>query len=102
MGIQDVIAAELTKKLTDEGKLIEAGFVAFRQLMINPEADAMQVDEMRLAFMAGAEHVFHSMISVLDEGEEPTEQDLQRMDNIHTELMAWRDEFTKRLKKETP
>jgi hypothetical protein len=37
---------------------------------------------MQLAFMAGAEHVWSSVINMLDPGEEPTDADMRRMDLI--------------------
>jgi hypothetical protein len=91
------IATELTKKLTDEGKLIEAGFEAYRHLVIAKDAPPIQVSEMRLSFMAGAEYLFSSVMTILDPGEEPTATDLRRMDQIHQELEAWRALFKAKL-----
>lgn len=76
----------LTKKFTDEGKLIEAGFQAYRMLAIPPNAPEIQVSECRLAYFFGAQHLFSSLMGVLDEGSEPTEDDLKRLDLIDTEL----------------
>jgi hypothetical protein len=52
---------------------------------------------MRTAFMAGAEHLFSSVMNVLDPGQEPTADDLRRMDLIHTELEEWRDKLKARV-----
>ena len=49
---------KLTKDLTDKGQLIEAGFVALRHMAIAKDATDEQVDEMRSAFFAGAQHLF--------------------------------------------
>ena len=77
----------LTKDLTDKGLLIEAGFAALRHMAIAKDASAEQVDEMRGAFFAGAQHLFASIMSILDPGdEEPTENDLRRMSLITDEL----------------
>jgi hypothetical protein len=83
----------LTKQLADDGKLIEAGWVAMRLHAIPLNAPANQLHEMRLAFMAGAQHLFASMIGMLDP--EPTEtlDDMRRMDLIHQELDAFRGEL---------
>jgi hypothetical protein len=83
----------LTKQLADDGKLIEAGWVAMRLHAIPLNAPANQLHEMRLAFMAGAQHLFASMIGMLDP--EPTEtlDDMRRMDLIHKELDAFRGEL---------
>lgn len=84
------VATELTKKLTDEGKLVEAGFAAFQHLAMSKDAPPQQVSEMRLAWMAGADHLFSSIMIILDAGAEPTEKDMHRMDLINTELERWR------------
>jgi hypothetical protein len=80
---------ELTRKLMDEGKLIEAGFAVFAAYVIPKDAQQVQRDEMLLAFMAGAQHVFGSMVNALDPDDEPTEADLRRMDLLHQELESW-------------
>ena len=79
---------KLTKDLTDKGLLIEAGFVALRHMAIAKDATDEQVDEMRSAFFAGAQHLFASIMAFLDPGpdDEPTEDDLRRMSLISDEL----------------
>jgi hypothetical protein len=77
---------EICRKLVDQGKLIEAGFEGLRLLSIPANAPAMQVREMRLAFFAGAQHVFASILGILEPGSEPTENDLTRMVLINAEL----------------
>lgn len=83
------VAIELTKKYADEGKLIEAGFAAMQVLMLE-NASAAQVRDMRIAYMAGAEHLFRSIMVALDPGVEETERDVRRMDLINDELERWR------------
>jgi hypothetical protein len=87
------LAQELSKKLTDQGRLIEAGWIILRAMAVPPNAPEVQINEMRYAFMAGAQHLFSSIMSVLDPGEEPTPADLRRLDLIHTELEAFRKEM---------
>jgi hypothetical protein len=77
---------DLSRELVDQGLLIEAGWVAFRASVISPDAPDDQLREMRLAFFAGAQHLFGSMMTILDPDAEPTEDDLKRMENINTEL----------------
>jgi len=84
-------ATLLTKILTDKGLLIEAGFAAFRHFVIAPGASHAQVLEMRAAYMSGAEHLFSSIMTIMDPGTEPTENDMRRMDMIHKEIETWRD-----------
>lgn len=81
------------KKLADHGRLIEAGFMAMRISMIAPDAPQLQIDEMRMAYMSGAQHLFASIMAVLDPGRDPTERDLTRMTLIHSELEAFRQEM---------
>ena len=57
-------------------------------------AGDVQRSEMRKAFFMGAEHLFASIMSILDPGAEPTERDLDRMTLIHKELEAFRKEVT--------
>jgi hypothetical protein len=88
----------LERELAEKGKLIEAGWVGLRLAAIPETAGALQLDEMRMAFFAGAQHLFGSIMGgVLDPGdEEPTAADMRRMDNIHAELAAFLDEFQKK------
>jgi hypothetical protein len=90
-------ARRLTKELADQGKLIEAGFAVFAHFVIPKDAPAVQLDEMRLAYMAGAEHLFSSIMNILDPGEEPTEADLLRMDLIQKEIDEWRGRLSERV-----
>jgi hypothetical protein len=56
-----------------------------------------QLDELRNAFFAGAQHLFASLITILDPGEvEPTAADLAMMDAINVELKLFLDDFTAR------
>lgn len=87
------LADELARKLTDEGKLIEAGFVGFCSMAMRPETARDDREEVRAIFFAGAQHVFASIMSMLDPGEEATENDLRRMALIHEELERFRQQL---------
>jgi hypothetical protein len=76
----------MSRELTDKGLLIEAGWMSFRAAAISTDAPEDQLREMRLAFFAGAQHLFGSIMTILDPGSEPTEADLKRIDNINNEL----------------
>lgn len=84
----------VVKKMADEGRLVEAGFLAYmitrwgrgESVEKMPQA---QLDELRYAYMSGAQHLFSSIINMLDEGTEETEADLKKMDLIHKELERW-------------
>lgn len=81
-----------SKRLADDGKIVESGWAALRHLL-GPQTPEIQVSEMRKAYFFGAQHLFASMMSVLDDGAEPTEQDLRRLDLIDKELKAFIDEM---------
>ena len=80
---------QLSRRLADEGKLIEAGWIALRIHAIPLNAPPIQLEEMRMAYMAGAQHLFASMMTILEEGAAETEADMRRMDMIDQELKAF-------------
>lgn len=82
-----------TKELIDQGKLIEAGWISLRIAAIPEDAPPIQLQEMRNAFFAGAQHLFASIITVLDPDEEPTADDMKRMELIDEELRAFIQDF---------
>ena len=84
----------VSRKLADEGKLIEAGWVGLRIACKLEDAPAIQLQEMRMAFFAGVQHLFSSIMSILDPGADPTDKDLERMDLIDRELKAFINDFT--------
>lgn len=86
----------ITKGLIDQGKLIEAGWVGFANCVFPDGAGAQQLESMRQAFFAGAQHLFGSIMHALEEGDDATESDMKRMDNIHHELTAFIEDFQKR------
>lgn len=86
---------ELTRRLTDEGKVIEAGWVGLRAMWLSPDTPEHQVADLRKAFMAGAQHTWSSMMTMLDPGEDPTTADLSRMGKIQGELDAFGAELAR-------
>jgi hypothetical protein len=44
-------------------------------------------------FFAGAQHLFSSIVTILDPGEEPTDADIHKMDLIDRELQKFAREF---------
>jgi hypothetical protein len=85
---------KVTKEFADRGLVIESGWQAFLVLAMNPEASDLQREEMRKAYYFGAQHLFASIMSILDEGAEPTEKDVARVDLINKEL----ERFVKEVK----
>jgi len=90
---QRVLAAKLTKEFTDKGKLIEAGFAAMVITMMPTNTSTEQMHDMRCAFFLGAEHLFSSIMSVLDPDADETETDLARMTKIYREIEEFKEEF---------
>ena len=88
------VMEKITRDLTDQGLLIEAGWVGLRMMSVPKDAPEIQVDEMRNAFFAGAQHLFASIMSMLDPGSDETPGDLRRMDQIDRELKKFIKEYS--------
>jgi hypothetical protein len=84
------LAQKLTRELIDRGKLVEAGWATMRVLVLPKDVSSTQVSEMRKAFFMGAEHVFTSIMTMLEMDREPTPLDFQRLDNLQNELEAFK------------
>ena len=83
------VVKTITDAATDEGKIIELGWLSLRAQVIPKDAPQTQLDEMRQAFFAGAQHLFGSIMTMLDPDSEPTERDLRRMGSIDRELQSF-------------
>lgn len=79
----------LLAKLADEGRIIEAGWIAYCYTVLPPEVSKIQLAETRKAFYAGAQHLFSSILGFLEEGVEPSAKDLIRMNLVADELNTW-------------
>jgi hypothetical protein len=79
------LADRLSKALADEGRVVAAGWQIYRLACLKiPPHEAR--DDLREAFEAGAEHLFGTMMSMLDPGTEETPADMARMDRLNDEL----------------
>lgn len=92
----NTIAAEVTKRLMAEGKIVEAGWASFAHLVIAADAGPVQRAEMRNAFYAGAQHLWGSIHNGLDPEAEPTDADMQKMELIQRELDTFIKDFARR------
>jgi hypothetical protein len=79
----DTLTRAVIHSYVDKGRLVEACWVAY-SMKIVPTRECH--DQVRDAFFMGALHVFRFMIGMMEEDEEPTENDIRRMDNIANEL----------------
>lgn len=88
----------LVRELMDKGLLVEAGWVAMRKSLLPPGTTPAQLEDLRTAYMAGAQHLWAAIMSAsgFDPDGEPTEGDLKRMLLIERELNLWRDQMVKR------
>ena len=89
------LADEVSRELANSGKLIEGGWAALRIKFVPADTPARQIADMRLAYMAGAQHLWASVFGVLDPEAEPTAGDMERMSKIEAELAAWAAEIAR-------
>lgn len=87
--LEDLLAAA-TRVVVDQGHPVATGFDIFAEVFLK-NADPNQISDMRIAYMAGAEFLFHSICCMQEPGEDTTEGDLRRMDTIATEMGDWHD-----------
>lgn len=84
------LAEALTHKLADEGLIMRAGFAGYMGTCFPHEQPSdLQRRELEQAFMAGALHLWSSMMTFLSEDEEPTAKDMKRVELIDAELEAY-------------
>jgi hypothetical protein len=83
---REKLIQQIGKKCIDKGMLIEAGFWTFAAITIPRGADPQQTDAMRMAFFAGAQHLFGTIMNTLDPEHEPTDADMRRMSLIADEM----------------
>jgi hypothetical protein len=83
------LADKLAKDLVKAGKLIEGGWYGYRALCVPHEASDVQVFETRMAFFAGAQHLWGSIMGIMDADREPTQADMDRMDAIDHEIRTF-------------
>lgn len=83
----DPAVERIVRAFADQGLLIQAGFFSYNALVIPKEAGPVQRAESRKAFFAGAQHLFRMLTGeLLEEDEEPTDNDLKRIALIAAEL----------------
>jgi hypothetical protein len=85
----------LTQQLANEGRLVEAGWVALRIATIPPDTSASQLQALRMTYYSGAEHIFSSIVGMNDMSgsDEPTDADMHRMDLLQAEMERIRPEL---------
>lgn len=81
---------KIVKEWADKGKIIEGGWLALVATGGLEDAPFQQKQDMRKAFFLGAQHLYACMIGMLESGEEPTKNDMERMEKIMLELEKFR------------
>lgn len=84
---------ELAKLMASEGRLIESGFVGLMSAAYPNGVGDDQKSQLRQSFFAGAQHLFGSIMGIMDDDSEPTAGDFKKIDLIDHELQAWIHEF---------
>lgn len=77
---------KVSQQLIKDGKLLEAGWTALRVYGNLDHCTPQQLEEFRLVYLAGCQHLWASVISTVDEDSEPTEADMERMNQIGQEI----------------
>ena len=68
---------------------IESGWLDYRKKVVPASASAVQVDETRNGFYAGAFHLLATIMEQAEPGTEPTAADLKMMEEIQAEFEAF-------------
>lgn len=82
----NALCTKVAKDLVDRGLIVRAGCKVL--LAMNLPED--RTEALRFAFFAGAEHLYGSLMAVMDADREVTERDLACVSKIHAELEEWR------------
>jgi hypothetical protein len=93
---------KIAQQHLDQGRLIEAGWLSLRVICLHPDTPAQQLEDMRMAFFAGAHHLFFSIIAAFEDGTEPSEADMRRMSSADTELREFMKKFAEQHGIKTP
>jgi hypothetical protein len=86
---------KLTNDLTEQGLLIEAGWLSCRAASLPRDASAKVLDLGRMFFFAGAHHVFNSVMFAFDDGDVATDADMNRLDKVKDELDRFIEKWAK-------
>lgn len=84
-------------ELVKRGLIIAGGFAGYRLMAMDKDAPEIQVRECMLAFYSGAQHLFTTLMRIMDPGDEPTDADMRKMDLISRELEDFTEKVLKRM-----
>lgn len=95
-----ITESQITQALADKGRLIEAGWLTLRDMAMPKDTPFAQLEQLREFFFGGAHHMLTSVKSMMGDGEEPTEQDYQRLTSVETELAEFIKGYMAKIKTE--
>lgn len=72
---------------------LAAAWTGFEQTVFSPEIGPVQRREMRRAFYCGAQELFATILRMLEPGEDATEADLTKMDDLNNELERFAEDL---------
>jgi predicted component of type VI protein secretion system len=88
---------KVMKAAGNRGTVLGTGFAAYAIVVLAGEAasddDIAKVNEHRIAYYAGAQHLFAALMTIMDADREPTEGDMARMSLINDELERFAEEM---------
>jgi hypothetical protein len=85
--VGDMLQA-ISRRLADEGKLIEAGWLIHRKMVLEDVRLISDIDRYKDTWDASAQHLFSCIFAMMEGGDDETLNDLRRMDNINAEVLA--------------
>lgn len=80
---------DLMRGANKSGQTVELGWLALRKMWVPASAPDYDVQMLRRAFFAGAQHLYASIMRVMDDDREPTANDMAIMARIDKELGEW-------------
>ena len=92
--VADAVTSAIAKVTIDSGQgVVKFGWDAYRRYFVPKDMSPSDLTVVQNAFYCGAQHLFASVNSVLNEGEDPTDEDIERMNKISEELATWARQF---------
>jgi hypothetical protein len=98
----DRILDAMVTRLTEQGKLIEAGWISFRLMVVEPNAPSDHMTVFRYAFLGGAQHVFGCLMGALEGGgddEETDEKVASLLESLNAELKGFCEEIDRSIRR---
>jgi hypothetical protein len=90
------------RRNADKQPSIAAAWRGYQEEVLGPTAPAIQREECRLAFWAGAAVLFRALIESVDPSPEQTDADLARMEALAAEIDAFEKTFDAAMARRSP